>query len=217
MFRYPTAHSRPCNLTSEILALSVVENIVISGRYATSLGTVRSSYLGWACVGGIGGVNPGTPAYVGYLCIILRRQKHTSRYICITPLLVKLAYCPAAKKIMVDTYVSFFRQEPSTCAPVRACARAVLRRSELFLPCFQNFFFMSSVYSVPSQLLARICRLVIATLTPPPPLSRCHCQRHVTDAFTLTPPPPLSPPRQRRANRCLSGCCAIVIVLVLLL
>ena len=49
MFRYPTAHSRPCNLTSEILALSVVENIILSGRYATSLGT--GSYLGWACVG----------------------------------------------------------------------------------------------------------------------------------------------------------------------
>ncbi len=166
---------------------------------------------------GEGGVNPGTPAYVGYLCIILRCQKHTSRYICITPLLVKLAYCPAAKKIMVDTYVSFFRQEPSTCVPVRACARAVLRRSELFLLCFQNFFFVSSVYSVPSQLLARICRLVIATLTPPPP-SRCQCQRHVADAsaFTLTPPPPLSPLR-RRANRCLRGCCAVVIVLILLL
>ena len=164
-----------------------------------------------------GGVNPGTPAYVGHLCIILRRKKHTSRYICITPLLVKLAYCPAAKKIMVDTYVSFFRQEPSTCAPVRACARAVLRRSELFLPCFHNFFFVSSVYSVPSQLLARICCLVIATLTPPPP-SCCQCRRHVANAsaFTLTPPPPLSPPR-RRANRCLRGCCAVVIVLVLLL
>ena len=39
MFRYPTAHSHPCNLTSEILALSVVENIRILGRYATSLGT----------------------------------------------------------------------------------------------------------------------------------------------------------------------------------
>ena len=39
-----------------------------------------------------GGVNPGTPVYVGYLCIILHRQKHTSRYIYITPLLVKLAY-----------------------------------------------------------------------------------------------------------------------------
>ena len=100
---------------------------------------------------------------------------------------------------------------------VCACARAELRRSELFLPCFQNFFFVSSVYSVPSQLLARICRLVIATLTPPPP-SRCHCQRHVANAaFTLTPPPPLSPPRQRPANRCLRGCCAVVIVLVLLL
>ena len=133
------------------------------------------------------------------------------------PFTSKASLFPAAKKIMVDTYVSFFWQEPSTCAPVRACARAVLRRSELFLPCFQNFFFVSSVYSVPSQLLARICRLVIAMLTPPPP-SHCQCQRHISDAsaFTLTPPPPLSPPR-RRANRCLHGCCAVVIVLVLLL
>ncbi len=50
-----------------------------------------------------GGVNPGTPAYVGYLCIILRRQKHTSRYICITPLLVKLAYFLPPKKLWCDT------------------------------------------------------------------------------------------------------------------
>jgi hypothetical protein len=128
------------------------------------------------------------------------------------PFTSKASLFPAAKKIMVDTYVSFFRQEPSKCAPVRA----ELRRSELFLPCFQNFFFVSSVYSVPSQLLARICRLVIATLTPPPPL-RCHCRRHVADAFTLTPPPPLLPPRRRHAYRCLRGCCAVVIVLVLLL
>ena len=77
-----------------------------------------------------GGVNPCTPAYVGYLCIILRCQKHTSRYICITPLLVKLAYFLPPKKIWCDTYVSFFRQEPRTCAPVRvqSCAD-------------QNFFF----------------------------------------------------------------------------
>jgi hypothetical protein len=56
--------SRPCILTSEILALSVVENIIISGRYATSLGTVRSSYLGWACVGilSLGGT------HVPFLC-----------------------------------------------------------------------------------------------------------------------------------------------------
>ena len=39
----------------------------------------------------IGGGNPGTPAYVGMLGIILRHQKNTSGYIGITPLLVKLA------------------------------------------------------------------------------------------------------------------------------
>ena len=38
-----------------------------------------------------GGGNPGTPAYVGMLDIILRRQKNTSGYIGITPLLEKLA------------------------------------------------------------------------------------------------------------------------------
>ena len=68
---------------------------------------------------------------------------------------------------------------------VCACARAELRRSDLFLQCFQNFFFVSSVYSMPSQLLARICHLVIAMLTPPPPL-RCHCQRHVANANALS-------------------------------
>jgi hypothetical protein len=84
----------------------------------------------------LGGGNPGTPAYVGGICIILRRQKNTSVYICITPLLVKLAYFLPPKKIWCDTYVSFFRQETSTFA------RAELRRgtqraeSELFLPCF---------------------------------------------------------------------------------
>ena len=41
---------------------------------------------------------------------------------------------------------------------VRACACTELHRSELFLPCFQNFFFVSSVYSVPSQLLASSSR-----------------------------------------------------------
>jgi hypothetical protein len=38
----------------------------------------------------IGGGNPGTPAYVGMIGIILRRQKNTSGYMGITPLLVKL-------------------------------------------------------------------------------------------------------------------------------
>jgi hypothetical protein len=32
VFRYPTAHSRPCKLTSEDLALSDVETIILSGR-----------------------------------------------------------------------------------------------------------------------------------------------------------------------------------------
>ncbi len=128
-----------------------------------------------------GGVNPGTPAYVGYLCIILRRQKHTSRYICITPLLVKLAYCPAAKKIMVDTYVSFFQQEPSTCAPVRACARAVLRRSELFLPCFQNFFRVIYVFRALASARKNL------------PLSYCYA--NATTAVALPVP---TPRRQRQ-------------------
>jgi hypothetical protein len=38
--------SRPRKF-SRILALSEVEAIILSGRYATRLGTVRSSYLGW--------------------------------------------------------------------------------------------------------------------------------------------------------------------------
>ena len=58
-----------------------------------------------AVVGRAGGVNPGTPAYVGYLCIILRCQKHTSRYICIIPLLVKLAYFLPPKKLCVSDFV----------------------------------------------------------------------------------------------------------------
>jgi hypothetical protein len=51
----------------------------------------------------IGGGNPGTPAYVGMIGIILRRQKNTSRYLGITPLLVKLAYCLPPKTIWYDT------------------------------------------------------------------------------------------------------------------
>jgi hypothetical protein len=39
VFRYPTAHSHPCKLTGKILALSVVKNIILSGCYATSIGT----------------------------------------------------------------------------------------------------------------------------------------------------------------------------------
>ena len=30
VFRYPTAHSHPCKLTSKILALSDVDNIILS-------------------------------------------------------------------------------------------------------------------------------------------------------------------------------------------
>ena len=47
VFRYPTAHSHPCKLTSKILALSVVvENIILLGHYATSLGRyLQRSYL----------------------------------------------------------------------------------------------------------------------------------------------------------------------------
>ena len=40
VFRYPTAYSHPCKLTSKMLASSDVENIILSGRYATTpLGT----------------------------------------------------------------------------------------------------------------------------------------------------------------------------------
>ncbi len=39
VFGYPTAHSHPCKLTSKILALSVVKNIILLGGYVTSLGT----------------------------------------------------------------------------------------------------------------------------------------------------------------------------------
>ncbi len=104
--------------------------------------------------------------------------------ICITPLLVKLAYFLPPKKIWCDTYVPIFFSARTKY--VRTCARAELRRSELFLSCFQNFFFVSSVYSVPSQLLARICRLDIAMLTPPRP-SRCHCRCRVANATTALP------------------------------
>ncbi len=55
-----------------------------------------------------------------YSCVCSRDMYHpalpknTSGFICITPLLVKLAYFLPPKKIGCDTYVSFFRQEPST-------------------------------------------------------------------------------------------------------
>ena len=39
MYRYPTAHPHPCKFTSKILALSDVENIILVGRYTTTLGT----------------------------------------------------------------------------------------------------------------------------------------------------------------------------------
>ena len=53
VFRYPTVHSHPCKLPSQILALSVVENIILLGRHATSLGTYNvSSYLGVGLPGG---------------------------------------------------------------------------------------------------------------------------------------------------------------------
>jgi len=35
LLRYPTAHSCPCKLTSQILALSDVNNIVILGHWVT--------------------------------------------------------------------------------------------------------------------------------------------------------------------------------------
>ena len=85
-----------------------------------------------------GGVNPGTPAYVGYLCIILRRQKHTSRYICITPLLVKLAYFLPPKKLWWIHMYLFLARTKYVCACARRAAQirtfsSVL--SELFSSC----------------------------------------------------------------------------------
>jgi hypothetical protein len=44
VFRYPTAHSHPFQLTSKILALSDVENIILSGRYPTTLRYLQHSY-----------------------------------------------------------------------------------------------------------------------------------------------------------------------------
>jgi len=78
-----------------------------------------------------GGVNPGTPMYVGDLCIILHHQKHTS------------SIFPAAKKNYGVIHMYFFWQEPNTCAR-RAAQRhgqnqnfsSVL--SELFLHVFGN-------------------------------------------------------------------------------
>ncbi len=49
VFRYPTAHSHPCKLTSEILSLSDVENIILWGRYTITPRYLQCSYLGWAC------------------------------------------------------------------------------------------------------------------------------------------------------------------------
>ena len=67
------------------------------------------------------------------------------------PFTSKASLFPAAKKIMVRYICIFFSARTKY---VRCCVCAELRRSELFLPCFQNFFFVSSVYSMPSQLLA---------------------------------------------------------------
>ncbi len=57
LFRYPTAHSHPCKLTSKILALSDVKTILLLGCYTTTLGIYYvvpygglSRYLGWARV-----------------------------------------------------------------------------------------------------------------------------------------------------------------------
>ena len=109
-----------------------------------------------------GGGNPGTPAYVGGICIILRRQKNTSGYICITPLLVKLAYFLPPKKIWCDTYVSFFRQETSTFAR-RAAQRHTAGRIRTFSSVLSELFLCALPYFVPSQLLASSPLLQIMT------------------------------------------------------
>ena len=54
-----------------------------------------------------GGVNPGTPVYVGDLCIILRRQKYTSRLMYHT-FTSKASLFPAAKKNMLIHMYLFF-------------------------------------------------------------------------------------------------------------
>ncbi len=140
-----------------------------------------------------GGVNPGTPVYVGYLCIILRRQKHTSRYICITPLLVKLAYfLPPKNYGVIHMYLFFGKNQ----VRVRLCARraAQIRTfssvlSELFLRVFCVFRALAAAReNLPlSYCHANATTAVALPLPTPRRQRRC--------AFTLTPPPPLSPPR----------------------
>jgi len=105
-----------------------------------------------------GGVNPGTPAYVGDLCIILHHQKHTSRYICITPLLVKLAYFLPPKKIWCDTHVSFFSAR-TKYVRAQSCAEARSGQNQNFF--FRAFRTFSSclLHSVPLQLLTSSCKL----------------------------------------------------------
>ncbi len=150
-------------------------------------------------------MNPGTPVYVGYLCIILRRQKLTSRYICITPLLVKLAYFLPPKKLWWIHMYLFSARTKYVCACARRAAQirtfsSVL--SELFLRVFCVFRALAAAReNLPLSYCHANATTAVALPLPTP-------RRH---AFTLTPPPPLSPPRQRHANRCLRGCCAVVI------
>ena len=107
-----------------------------------------------------------------------RCQKHTSRYICITPLLVKLAYFLPPKKLWCDTYVSFFWQEPNTCTR-RAVQRQAAGRirtfssvlSELFLRVFCVFRALAAAREQSRALLFRCARsLLLAEITSAKPL-----------------------------------------------
>jgi hypothetical protein len=116
-------------------------------------------------------VNPGTPAYVGYLCIILRRQKRTSRYICITPLLVKLAYFLPPKKLWCDCIFFLARAKyvrPQSCAEAHSGQNqnffSVL--SELFLRVLCLFRALAAAREQSRALLFRCARsLLLAEIT----------------------------------------------------
>jgi hypothetical protein len=66
----------------------ITQNRLMSIRFSPTRSKKSQPNVCRVCVGG---GNPGTPAYVGMIGIILCRQKNTCGYIGITSLLVKLA------------------------------------------------------------------------------------------------------------------------------
>ena len=80
VFRYPTAHSHPCKLTREILALSVVKTFLILGCYATSLGTYNViTYGGLAWHPEFGWLSP--PPHQNSGCYLYTLGSYDVRYL----------------------------------------------------------------------------------------------------------------------------------------